>query len=170
MLNPNTIIEVENFFLPFKQLAHNSELALLFDKNGGKVTFETSWGKVTIRGRKLLTEVHRDILICITRYNVKTIYVETGEVDIHFKLSGILKYFGQKNPNANIDWLKDRIEEIRDTVISFKDKKGNSFDFNIVKSLVYLESEKLFQMTLDKKYVNFYFEKNKISYQMQSNK
>lgn len=152
-------------FLPFRQLAHNSKLALSFKKNGGKMTFETSWGKVSIRGRKLLTDVHRDILDCISSYNIKTSHVAgTGEIDIYFTLTGILKHYGQKNPNANVSWLKERIEEIRDTTIVYEDTKGNSFDFNISSGLIYLESERLYKMTLDKKYVKFYAEQLTINY------
>lgn len=151
-------------FLPFKQIAHNSKIALDFKKSGGKISFQTSWGKVTIRGRKLLTDVHRDICDCIFSYNNKVDTLVTGEIDIYFTLTNILRRYGLKNPNANISWLKDRIEEIRDTTIEYVDNKGNSFDYNIFSNLVYIEDMKLYKVTLGKGYVKFYETQISLSY------
>ncbi len=151
-------------FLPFKKIAHNSNLALDFKKKGGKLSLETSWGTVTIRGRKLLTDVHRDILDCIYTYNSKTMLCPNGEIEIFFTLTNILKHYGLKNPNANISWLKERIEEIRDTAIDYKDTKNNSFDFNIISNLAYLEENKMYKITLDRRYVKFYETELSINY------
>jgi len=95
-----------------QKLSGNSVTAREFKKNGGIRTVETSWGKVEIRGRKLLTQVHRDLLDCIYTHATKVLPLPTDEVVIVFSQTKILKeYSGEtksKSWETQTKWLKEK--------------------------------------------------------------
>jgi len=147
-------------FAPVLKLSGNSVTAQEFKKNGGVRTIKTSWGRVEIRGRKLLTQVHRDLLDCIYTHATTINQLPGGEVNILFSQTKILKeYSGDEKSNSwekQTKWLRDKIKEIRDITINYVDTKGNSFDFNLISHLDYNEEYKAYSITLDKRYLKFY--------------
>jgi len=161
----STVSEIRvPIFLPVAKIAHNSKIALEFKKNENILKLKTSWGNVELRGRKLLTSVHRDILDCISTYNRKTELCMNGDIKIYFTLTNILKQYGHKNPNANIAWLKKRIEEIRDLTVNYVRNNGDNFDFNLISNISHSEELKMYCITLDKAYVKFYESELSINY------
>lgn len=155
-------------FSPVQKLSGNSVTAREFKKNGGIRTIQTSWGKVEIRGRKLLTQVHRDLLDCIYTHATKILPLPTEEVVIIFSQTKILKeYSGEeksKSWETQTKWLKEKIKEIRDVTINYVDTKGSSFDFNLISHLDYMEEHKAYSITLDNRYLKFYERELSINY------
>lgn len=155
-------------FSPVQKLSGNSVTAREFKKNGGIRAIETSWGKVEIRGRKLLTQVHRDLLDCIYTHATKIMPLPTEEVVIIFSQTKILKeYSGEtksKSWETQTKWLKEKIKEIRDITVNYVNTKGDSFDFNLISHLDYLEEHKAYSITLDNRYIKFYERELSINY------
>jgi len=153
-------------FSPLEKISHNSKIALNFLKNKGTRTVATSWGESSMRGRVLLCQVHRDLLDCI--YLNATNYEQTdhGSMKIFFSRRRVLiSYFGNTTGSNNQAWLATKLEEIRDTTISFKNKDGDSFDFNIIKHLDYKADKKMYCIELDERYVKFYAKDLSVNYQ-----
>lgn len=156
-------------FSPVQKLSGNSVTAREFKKNGGIRVIETSWGKVEIRGRKLLTQVHRDLLDCIYTHATKILPLSTEEVTIIFSQTKILKEYSGEDKSESwqnqTKWLKEKIKEIRDITVNYVNTKGDSFDFNLISHLDYLEEHKAYSITLDKRYLKFYERELSINYQ-----
>jgi hypothetical protein len=161
-------------FSPVQKLSGNSVTAREFKNNGGIRTIETSWGKVEIRGRKLLTQVHRDLLDCIYTHASKVLPLPTGEVILVFSQTKILKEYSRDSKSSHWEnqtkWLKEKIKEIRDITVNYVDTKGNSFDFNLISHLDYLEEHKAYSITLDNRYLKFYERELSINYKKELNK
>ncbi|RLA57796.1 MAG: hypothetical protein DRQ78_13025 [Epsilonproteobacteria bacterium] len=161
-------------FSPVLKLSGNSVTAREFKKNGGIRTIETSWGKVEIRGRKLLTQVHRDLLDCIYTHASKVLPLPTGEVVLVFSQTKILKEYSRDSKSSHWEnqtkWLKEKIKEIRDITVNYVDTKGNSFDFNLISHLDYLEEHKAYSITLDNRYLKFYERELSINYKKELTK
>jgi len=161
-------------FSPVQKLSGNSVTAREFKKNGGIRTIETSWGKVEIRGRKLLTQVHRDLLDCIYTHATKILPLPTEEVVIIFSQTKILKeYSGEDKSGSWITqtkWLKEKIKEIRDITVNYVNTKGDSFDFNLISHLDYMEEHKAYSITLDNRYLKFYERELSINYKKELQK
>ena len=119
-----------------------------------------------MRGRVLLCQVHRDLLDCI--YLNASSYEQTdhGSMKIYFSRRRVLiSYFGNTTGSNNQAWLATKLEEIRDTAISFKNKDGDSFDFNIIKHFDYKADKKMYCIELDERYVKFYAKDLSVNYQ-----
>jgi len=161
-------------FSPVQKLSGNSVTAREFKKNGGIRTIETSWGKVEIRGRKLLTQVHRDLLDCIYTHASKVLPLPSEEVVLVFSQTKILKEYSRDSKSSHWEnqtkWLKEKIKEIRDITVNYVDTKGNSFDFNLISHLDYLEEHKAYSITLDNRYLKFYERELSINYKKVLNK
>lgn len=161
-------------FSPVQKLSGNSVTAREFKKNGGIRTIETSWGKVEIRGRKLLTQVHRDLLDCIYTHATKILPLPTEEVVIIFSQTKILKeYSGEEKSGSWITqtkWLKEKIKEIRDITVNYVNTKGDSFDFNLISHLDYMDEHKAYSITLDNRYLKFYERELSINYKKELQK
>ncbi len=161
-------------FSPVQKLSGNSVTAREFKKNGGIRTIGTSWGKVEIRGRKLLTQVHRDLLDCIYTHASKVLPLPSGEVVLIFSQTKILKEYSRDSKSDHwqnqTKWLKEKIKEIRDITVNYVDTKGNSFDFNLISHLDYLEEHKAYSITLDKRYLKFYERELSVNYKKELNK
>jgi hypothetical protein len=155
-------------FAPVQKLSGNSTTAQEFKKNGGIRIIETSWGKVEIRGRKLLTQVHRDLLDCIYTHAKEVKHLDNGEIMILFSQTKILKeYSGESKSDSwtkQTKWLKDKIKEIRDITINYVNTKDDSFDFNLISHLDYMDEYKAYSITLDKRYLKFYERELSINY------
>lgn len=168
----STITELRiPIFSPVQKLSGNSVTAREFKKNGGIRIIETSWGKVEIRGRKLLTQVHRDLLDCIYTHATTIMPLATEEVTIVFSQTKILKeYSGEeksKSWETQTKWLKEKIKEIRDITVNYVNTKGDSFDFNLISHLDYLEEHKAYSITLDNRYLKFYERELSINYKQE---
>jgi hypothetical protein len=161
-------------FSPVQKLSGNSVTAREFKKNGGIRVIETSWCKVEIRGRKLLTQVHRDLLDCIYTHASKILPLPTEEVVLIFSQTKILKEYSRNNKSDHWEnqtkWLKEKIKEIRDITVNYVDTKGNSFDFNLISHLDYLEEHKAYSITLDNRYLKFYERELSINYKKELSK
>lgn len=154
-------------FAPVQKLSGNSTTAQAFKKSGGIRVIETSWGKVEIRGRKLLTQVHRDLLDCIYTHASNINYKEDGDVAILFSQGKILReYSADKSESyeTNTKWLREKIEEIRDVTVKFEDGSKRSADFNLIKYLDYDDEASSYCITLDKRYLRFYEQELSIGY------
>jgi hypothetical protein len=161
-------------FSPVQKLSGNSVTAREFKKNGGIRAIETSWGQVEIRGRKLLTQVHRDLLDCIYTHSGEIKRRKNGEVTILFSQTKILKeYSGEAKSDSwakQTKWLREKIKEIRDVTINYVNNNGDSFDFNLISHLDYLEEINTYAITLDPRYLKFYERELSISYQRELSK
>lgn len=155
-------------FAPVKKLSGNSVTAREFKKNGGIRKIETSWGRVEIRGRKLLTQVHRDLLDCIYTHATDVIRLHNGNISIVFSQTKILKEYsseeGSSSWQTQTKWLKEKIKEIRDITINYENNRGDHSDFNIISNLDYSEEHSLYSITLDERYLRFYEKELSISY------
>lgn len=171
----STITELRiPIFSPVQKLSGNSVTAREFKKNGGIRIIQTSWGKVEIRGRKLLTQVHRDLLDCIYTHASKVLPLPTEEVVLIFSQTKILKEYSRDCKSDHWEnqtkWLKEKIKEIRDITINYVDTKGNSFDFNLISHLDYLEEYNAYSITLDNRYLKFYERELSINYKKELTK
>jgi len=155
-------------FAPVQKLSGNSTTAQDFKKNGGIRIIETSWGKVEIRGRKLLTQVHRDLLDCIYTHAKEIKHLDNGEIMILFSQTKILKHYSGNSKSDSwtkqTKWLRDKIKEIRDITINYVNTKEDSFDFNLISHLDYIQEYKAYSITLDKRYLKFYERELSINY------
>ena len=155
-------------FAPVQKLSGNSVTAQEFKKNGGIRTIETSWGKVEIRGRKLLTQVHRDLLDCIDTQASHVNPQANGEVIVLFSQTKILKEYSGDEKSKSVEkqtkWLREKIKEIRDITVNYVNGKGDSFDFNLISHLDYMDEYKSYSITLDNRYLKFYERELSINY------
>lgn len=160
-------------FAPVQKLSGNSTTAKEFKKNGGIRTIATSWGKVEIRGRALLTQVHRDLLDCIYTHSSRTNRSENGDVTILFSQTKILREYKSGKSNSwetQTKWLRNKIKEIRDITINYENTKGDSFDFNLISNLDYSDEYSSYSITLDKRYLKFYEQELSINYKKELSK
>jgi hypothetical protein len=154
-------------FAPVQKLSGNSATAKEFKKNGGIRTIKTSWGKVEIRGRTLLTQIHRDILDCIYTHASKIEEIEGGMVLIKYSQTKILKEYRSdksKSWGTKTSWLKAKLKEIKDINIGYEDIYGNSFDFNIISNMGYRTEDKTYAIILDPGYLKFYRSELTVNY------
>lgn len=154
-------------FTPVQKLSGNSATAKEFKKNGGIRTIKTEWGKVEIRGRTLLTQVHRDILDCIYTHASKIEEIEGGMILIKFIPTKILKEYKPDKSSlwsSKTSWLKSKLKEIKDTNIGYEDIYENSFDFNIISNMGYRNEDKTYAIVLDPGYLKFYKNELTINY------
>lgn len=153
-------------FSPIEKVSHNSTIAKKFARNKNIRTVSTSWGESTTRGRVLLGQQHRDILDCIYLNASAFEYTSHGSMRIFFSRRKVLiAYAGNESGKNNQAWLKTKLEEIRDTAIAFKNKKGDSYDFNIIKHLDYNTERLMYCIELDERYVKFYSQDLSVNYQ-----
>jgi len=154
-------------FAPVQKLSGNSTTAKEFKKNGGIRIISTSWGKVEIRGRSLLTQVHRDLLDCIYTHSSHVQTTNDNEITLVFSQTKILREYKSGKSNSwetQTKWLKTKIKEIRDITINYESTKGDSFDFNLISHLDYLDEFNSYSITLDKRYLKFYENELSINY------
>lgn len=154
-------------FAPVQKLSGNSTTAQAFKKSGGIRVIQTSWGKVEIRGRKLLTQVHRDLLDCIYTHASNVQHKEDGDVAMLFSQGKILREYSRDKSESfetNTKWLKEKIEEIRDVTVKFEDGSKRSADFNLIKYLDYDDEASSYCITLDRRYLRFYEQELSIGY------
>lgn len=154
-------------FAPIQKISANSKTFKEFMEKKKRRTIKTSWGELEIQVN-LLTQVHRDILDCIYTCSRKVKKLDSGRVAIYFSQTEVLKTYGDSTGN-NCEWLRQKLEEIRQTVIKYKSNNGDSFDFNIISHLDYSSTHESYGITLDERYVKFYEQSLSINYKKKLN-
>ncbi len=140
-------------FAPVIQIAKNSGTYKEFVANKNVRKIKTKWGEVEIRNR-LLTQIHKDLLDLIFSYSRETKRLENGKIVIYFSQTEIMKHYGDLG--KNLKWFREKLSEIRDAVILYRDNKGNEFDFNIIANKAFDFEQDMFGIVLDDAYVKFY--------------
>ncbi|HDQ15622.1 MAG TPA: hypothetical protein ENN45_01015, partial [Bacteroidetes bacterium] len=140
-------------FAPVIQIAKNSGTYKEFIANKNVRKIKTKWGEVEIRNR-LLTQIHKDLLDLIFSYSRETKRLENGKIVIYFSQTEIMKHYGDLG--KNLKWFREKLSEIRDAVVLYRDNKGNEFDFNIIANKAFDFEQDMFGIVLDDAYVKFY--------------
>jgi len=145
-------------YAPVKQLPPQSVAAKDFKKNNNVRIIETKWGHVEIRNR-LLTQTHKDIMDLIFTYHKKRKRLEDGTIALYFSQSEISKFYNNEeneNKSKNLKWFRQKMDEISDCRIQYKDNNGNEIDFRIILKKAFSSKENLYGIVLDPNYVEFY--------------
>jgi len=151
-------------YAPVKQLPPQSSAAKEFKKNNNIRVIGTKWGQVEIRNR-LLTQTHKDIMDLIFTYKKKIKRLDDGTIALYFSQSEISKMYNQDTRGAeevvtkkskNLKWFRQKLDEIADCRIQYKDNAGNEIDFRIILKKAYSAQEDLYGIILDSNYVEFY--------------
>lgn len=145
-------------YAPVKQLPPQSVAAKEFKKNNNVRIIETKWGHVEIRNR-LLTQTHKDIMDLIFTYHKKIKRLEDGTIALYFSQSEISKFYNNddsENKSKNLKWFRQKLDEISDCRIQYKDNGGNEIDFRIILKKAFSSNENLYGIVLDANYVEFY--------------
>jgi len=145
-------------YAPVKQLPPQSVAAKDFKKNNNVRIIETKWGHVEIRNR-LLTQTHKDIMDLIFTYHKKRKRLKDGTIALYFSQSEISKFYNNEeneNKSKNLKWFRQKMDEISDCRIQYKDNNGNEIDFRIILKKAFSSKENLYGIVLDPNYVEFY--------------
>jgi len=145
-------------YAPVKQLPPQSVAAKDFKKNNNVRIIETKWGHVEIRNR-LLTQTHKDIMDLIFTYHKKRKRLEDGTIALYFSQSEISKFYNNEenqNKSKNLKWFRQKMDEISDCRIQYKDNNGNEIDFRIILKKAFSSKENLYGIVLDPNYIEFY--------------
>lgn len=151
-------------YAPVKQLPPRSAAMMEFKKNHNVRLIETKWGKVEIRNR-LLTQTHKDIMDLIFTNKKKIKRLDDGTIALYFSQSEISKKYGldtgdstitETKKSKNLKWFRQKLDEIADCRIQYKDTAGNEIDFRIILKKAYSAQEDMYGIILDSNYVEFY--------------
>ncbi len=146
-------------YAPVKQLPPQSSAAKEFKKNNNIRLIKTKWGQVEIRNR-LLTQTHKDIMDLIFTYNKKVKRLDDGTIALYFSQSEISKYYHNNESSdknvKNLKWLRQKLDEIADCRIQYKDNIGNEIDFRVILKKAFSVKENMYGIILDSNYVEFY--------------
>jgi len=147
-------------YAPVKQLPPQSTAAKEFKKNNNVRIIQTKWGNVEIRNR-LLTQTHKDIMDLIFTYHKKIKRLEDGTIALYFSQSEISKFYStdeddKSKKSKNLKWFRQKLDEITDCRIQYKDNNNNEIDFRIILKKAFSASENLYGIVLDPNYVEFY--------------
>lgn len=140
-------------YAPVMQITKNSATFKEFSANKNIRRIKTKWGEVEIRNR-ILTQIHKDLLDLIFSYSKDTRRLDNGKIVIYFSQSEIMRYYGDQG--KNLKWFREKLSEIRDAVILYRDNKGNEFDFNIIANKAFDFEQDMFGIILDDAYVKFF--------------
>ena len=150
-------------FAPIDKISANSKTYKDFITNNRKRVIETSWGKTIVKGN-ILTQTHRDLLDCIIAGAKEIKELEGGAIAIYFSTTDILKSYSGK-VNTNTKWLKDKLDEIQNSSIEFKQNKSTDYySFSIIDSHAYSTKHKSFGLILTPAYRKFFEEQLTINY------
>jgi hypothetical protein len=147
-------------YAPVKQLPPQSVAAKEFKKNNNVRTIQTKWGYVEIRNR-LLTQTHKDIMDLIFTYRKGIKRLEDGSIALYFSQSEISKVYNKNesdeaNTSKNLRWFRQKLDEISDCRIQYRDNNGNEIDFRVILKKAFSVKENLYGIVLDSNYVEFY--------------
>jgi len=150
-------------FAPIDKISANSKTYKDFITNNRKRTIETSWGKTIVKGN-ILTQTHRDLLDCIIAGAKKIKELEGGGIAVYFSTTDILKSYSGKL-NTNTRWLKDKLDEIQNSSIEFKQKNTDDYySFSIIDSHAFSNKYNSFGLVLTPAYRKFFEEQLTVNY------
>ncbi len=153
------------FFAPITKIAPNSTTAREFKKNGGIRHLKTAWGEASIRGRNILTQVHRDVLDCVYANATDIRDLDTDEILVLFNAQTVMRAYAGEKGSKNAKWLKKIMLEIRDTSVELKKKDEILPDFNIIRSFIDASDQYgSYGIILDKRYLQFFQSELTINY------
>jgi len=150
-------------FAPIDKISANSKTYKDFIENNRKRTIETSWGKTIIKGN-ILTQTHRDLLDCIIAGAKEIKELDGGSIAVYFSTTEALKSYSGKT-NTNTKWLKDKLDEIQNSSIEFK--QNNSIDyysFSIIDSHAFSTKHNSFGLVITSAYRKFFEEQLTVNY------
>lgn len=150
-------------FAPIDKISANSKTYKDFIANSRKRTIETSWGKTIVKGN-ILTQTHRDLLDCIIAGSKEIKELDGGGIAVYFSTTDILKSYSGK-VNTNTRWLKDKLDEIQNSSIEFKQKNTDDYySFSIIDSHAYSTKYSSFGLVLTPAYRKFFEEQLTVNY------
>ena len=150
-------------FAPIDKISANSKTYKDFIANNRKRSLETSWGKTIVKGN-ILTQTHRDLLDCIIAGAKEIKELEGGGIAVYFSTTDILKSYSGKI-NTNTKWLKDKLDEIQNSSIEFKQNKTQDYySFSIIDSHAYSTRHNSFGLVLTPAYRKFFEEQLTVNY------
>lgn len=150
-------------FAPIDKISANSKTYKDFIENNRKRSLETSWGKTIIKGN-ILTQTHRDLLDCIIAGAKEIKELEGGAIAVYFSTTDILKSYSGK-ANTNTKWLKDKLDEIQNSSIEFKQNNSKDYySFSIIDSHAFSTKHNSFGLVLTPAYRKFFEEQLTINY------
>jgi len=150
-------------FAPIDKISANSKTYKDFIANNRKRSLETSWGKTIIKGN-ILTQTHRDLLDCIIADAKEVKELEGGAIAVYFSTTEILKSYSGKS-NTNTKWLKDKLDEIQNSSIEFKQNNTNDYySFSIIDSHAFSTKHNSFGLVFTPAYRKFFEEQLTINY------
>jgi hypothetical protein len=150
-------------FAPIDKISANSKTYKDFIQNNRKRNIETSWGKTIVKGN-ILTQTHRDLLDCIIAEAKEVKELEGGAIAVYFSTTEVLaSYSGKKNSNTK--WLKDKLDEIQNSSIEFKqNNKEDYYSFSIIDSHAFSTKHNSFGLVITPAYRKFFEEQLTINY------
>jgi len=150
-------------FAPIDKISANSKTYKDFIANSRKRSIETSWGKTIVKGN-ILTQTHRDLLDCIITGAKEIKELEGGAIAVYFSTTDILKSYSGK-VNTNTKWLKDKLDEIQNSSIEFKQNNTQDYySFSIIDSHAYSTKHNSFGLVLTPAYRKFFEEQLTVNY------
>jgi len=150
-------------FAPIDKISANSKTYKDFIENNRRRTIETSWGKTIVKGN-ILTQIHRDLLDCIIAGAKDVKELEGGAIAIYFSTTDILRSYSGK-VNTNTKWLKDKLDEIQNSSIEFKQNNTKDYySFSIIDSHAFSTKHNSFGLVLTPAYRKFFEEQLTINY------
>ena len=150
-------------FAPIDKISANSKTYKDFIANNRKRTIETSWGKTIVKGN-ILTQTHRDLMDCIIAGAKEIKELEGGGIAVYFSTTDILKSYSGKT-NTNTKWLKDKLDEIQNSSIEFKQSNTDDYySFSIIDSHAFSTNHNSFGLVLTPAYRKFFEEQLTINY------
>ena len=150
-------------FAPIDKISANSKTYKDFIENNRRRNLETSWGSTIIKGN-ILTQTHRDLLDCIITGAKEIKELEGGGIAVYFSTTDILKSYSGKI-NTNTRWLKDKLDEIQNSSIEFKQKNSKDYySFSIIDSHAFSTKHGSFGLVLTPAYRKFFEEQLTVNY------
>jgi len=150
-------------FAPIDKISANSKTYKDFIANNRKRSLETSWGKTIVKGN-ILTQIHRDLLDCIIAGAKEIKELNGGAIAVYFSTTDILRSYSGKN-NTNTKWLKDKLDEIQNSSIEFKQNNTQDYySFSIIDSHAYSTKYHSFGLVLTPAYRKFFEEQLTVNY------
>lgn len=138
---------------PVTQITKASVTYKDFIANKNVRTLKTSWGEVEIRNR-LLTQTHKDIFDAILSTNKEIKVLDSGKVAIYFTLYEILDELDKSTTNNK--WLKDKIDEISDVKIKYRNNDGDEYSFSIFSKMAFSNQMGKYGVVVDEDYLKFF--------------
>ncbi len=159
--SPISIDEIKlNFFAPVEKIPNKNKYSFKTK------IFETKELEIIIRGVRL-TQIHRDILDIILFYGDSSIENQIKEnVPVRkFSLYQILKALGHKDPTANTEWIKNKIDDLTNTTITMKNKIiEEELSFHIVRVAKYSKILDSYILVIEDLYLKFFENTISINY------